>query len=422
MENWLTKKKQNFSVDSQKLFDESIMCYKIKAHRASLLFSYLGFLTIIKEVIIPKKIPEESKLKKRWENILKELNDEDKWEKRVFEELTNSSSPIFNISDSIREQIKYWKGRRNDCAHFKENEINSAHVEMFWSFLKSNLPKITIEGGKLNLLKKFAIHFDDSKTSPDKDYVPLIKEIENAVEHHEMYSFFEELSEIIFDSFTFNDKKTGEIYSNIFTYIDNVKIKEELIRFIKSKTNFDLQLIREESKLIFDLKFSSTDIRTMWKRRLFTTHGRLKYYIYAILLRNNMIPVGTELKEAMKNFYDNFNQDGFNNIPDDLKPSLVNNELLETVYDELFVSSKIITMKYTEINSKADLVSLVIEFKKLDLLIVKGIFEMYTNGISPWWLTDNINELFKRKSDIKDEFKLICSQNNLDYSKLPLPS
>lgn len=206
------------------LFNESLLCYSIKANRASLLFSYLAFLTIIKEIIISSKKPDDIG-QSRWDQIIKELNNEDKWEKRVFEELTNSSTPIFNISESIRQQIKFWKDRRNDCAHFKENEINNTHVEIFWSFLESNLSKITIEGGKLNLLKKIVTHFDETKTPPDADYKPLLKEIDNAIDISESESFFKELHDILNHSLWFEEKKIADIFYDLTLLIDSVQIK-----------------------------------------------------------------------------------------------------------------------------------------------------------------------------------------------------
>jgi predicted metal-dependent RNase len=94
------------------------------------MFSYLAFLTFLKETIIKSNKPASIN-QSRWDSILNDLQNDDKWEKRVFEELTNSSTPIFNIKEDIRQQIKYWKDRRNDCAHFKDNEIDAHHVESF---------------------------------------------------------------------------------------------------------------------------------------------------------------------------------------------------------------------------------------------------------------------------------------------------
>jgi hypothetical protein len=113
--------------------------------------------------------------------------------KAVFGELINSSSPIFNINDDIRQQIKYWKDRRNDCAHFKTNDIEAHHTESFWSFVKSNLAKISIEGGKESLLNKFEKHFDTTFTPPDADFSPLVKEIDESVEINELSNLWSEL-------------------------------------------------------------------------------------------------------------------------------------------------------------------------------------------------------------------------------------
>ena len=105
MKDWISKRNEKLSPNSKTLFEEAYLCYTVKANRASLLLSYLGFLTIIKERIISSKKKQNISIQ-RWDHILKELNDDDKWEKRVFEELNNSSSTsIFNISPSIRKEI-----------------------------------------------------------------------------------------------------------------------------------------------------------------------------------------------------------------------------------------------------------------------------------------------------------------------------
>ena len=142
MINWIEDRFKK-SIECNYLFQESIKCYKIEAYRASLLFSYLGFLTYIKEVIISSRKPTDID-ESRWNDLLRKINNDDYWEQRVFDELNNNSSCIFKFNDSIRQQIRYWKDRRNDCAHFKDNEINQSHVEMFWVFIKSNLNKISV--------------------------------------------------------------------------------------------------------------------------------------------------------------------------------------------------------------------------------------------------------------------------------------
>src|SRR5690606_11852431 len=127
---------------------------------AALMMTDQGFLVAMKDLIMqgqkPDKYPQH-----KWEKKIDELKDEDLWEKAVLEALLykgegqpldeKRKDPIFNININLRDQIRYWKDRRNDCAHNKDNEISAAYVEMFWSFLKSNFYKLTIEGGMMSL-------------------------------------------------------------------------------------------------------------------------------------------------------------------------------------------------------------------------------------------------------------------------------
>src|SRR3954471_9209694 len=125
IENWIDN--SNFSEDVNVLFTDAVTCYKAGANRASLLFSYLAFLTILKERIIgatkPNLYPQGE-----WDIIILKLQNEDLWEAIVFDATQQqekidqatkqrTKDPIFNLNDNLRLQIKYWKDRRNDCAH-----------------------------------------------------------------------------------------------------------------------------------------------------------------------------------------------------------------------------------------------------------------------------------------------------------------
>ena len=74
IENWVLNK--GYSNNIRKLFSESVICYRNGAYRASLIFSYIGFLTIIKETIVRAQpttgfsIPE-------WKNLISKINNDD---------------------------------------------------------------------------------------------------------------------------------------------------------------------------------------------------------------------------------------------------------------------------------------------------------------------------------------------------------
>ena len=406
IEKWI-KENKKLSKNSTVLFDESFLTFKIGAFRASLIFSYLGFFTIIKEIILASKMPNTIN-QQRWDNILFELKNEDTWEKRVYDELVNSSSPIFNINESIRQQVKYWKDRRNDCAHFKQNEINHNHTELFWSFIKSNLLKITIEGGKENLIKKFEIHFDLTQTPVDKEYSNLIYEIENSVENSELNDFFIRLSQI--DDFLMTEKHY-EIYSEIFRLVKNEIIIEDLIKYLKaSKT--DLKLIIKYPHLINLMDYSATEIRKIWKVR--TKNDHYIFYVYANLLQNKLIPNG-EINEAIKTLYDGFNQRNHINIPYDenIRKNLALPELLPIIIEDVFASNKI-TQDYLYVNSKSDFIVLIIEFLPLSIPIILGICEMYKCDEKSWWLNNSLIEMFRQKPNIKTKLQEITAENGLE--------
>jgi hypothetical protein len=85
-----------------------------------------------------------------------------------------------------------------------DNEITYAHVESFYSFLVSNLPKVTLEGGKDALLNKIQRHYDTMYTPANTDVSPLVREITYAVSKVELPDFFKEAFSRIDDIFDYS--------------------------------------------------------------------------------------------------------------------------------------------------------------------------------------------------------------------------
>jgi len=404
IEQWANEKR--FSEKVNKLIHESVICYKHGAFRASLLFSYLAFITFLKETIIQSKKPDLIP-QGRWNNIQNELQDDDKWEKRVFDELSNSSSPLFNIKEDIRQQIKYWKDRRNDCAHFKSNEIESHHVESFWSFLKSNLSKITIEGGKANLIKKFVDHFDSTKTPPNTDFTHLVKEIENAVELNEFPDFISELENKL-DPIGFFDKDLQMVYNKILE-ICPTQYTELFVKKLK-ESNTDIELIASFPDKINLMNYSKTEIRELWKKRVIHKHyDRFMFEIYAALLRNNLIP-SNQKKEALETLFDKYEQTR-HNIPTDttVKSAIATPEFGEIIYSKVFEDNRLSSFMW--INSKCDLIAFYIENYSVKKSVVQKICEMFDYPNYSWWLRDAINRVFENNIQIKTKFHEIATKN-----------
>ncbi|HAD97419.1 MAG TPA: hypothetical protein DCG19_08425, partial [Cryomorphaceae bacterium] len=293
-ESWIREKDHSLNV--MKLFEESFTCYRNSAYRASLLFSHLAFLTIIKELIIKSDAPPELKTG-RWTKLIQDLNDDDRWEKEVFEQLINSKAPIFNISENIRQQIKYWKDRRNDCAHFKDNEIEAHHTEAFWSFLKSNLQKITIEGGMQSLLNKFYRHYDPHYTPPNTDPTSLIKEIDEAVRIDELDEFWKTLFVKIGHDFAFEDMyetTVTKIVKLVFQNCNDQTVRS-LVNHLKTNGH-DLAIINVYPETFSQFEYSASEIREIWTKRAWRLKT-LVFKIVAVLFSHGAIPF-SEIKEA----------------------------------------------------------------------------------------------------------------------------
>ncbi len=191
--NWLQE--QLLDHDSRSLYDEAILSYQVGANRGALLLSYLAFLRTIAGRLMqaskPTCIPE-----RLWESIQGGLRNDLQWERQAFDALSRTQPiSIFLIDDEIRQQLEYWRGRRNDVAHSRGNEIGQAHVEAFWMFVRSNLSKFVVNGGREGLLERFRRHFDPGQTPPDQDFTHLVAEISSAVRPQERRDFFRSLVE-----------------------------------------------------------------------------------------------------------------------------------------------------------------------------------------------------------------------------------
>lgn len=406
IEYWKKEKRFNKKVSS--LFDESIICYKHGAYRASLMFSYLAFLTFIKETIIKSNKPASIN-QPRWDSILNDLQNDDKWEKRVFEELTNSSTPIFSIKENLRQQIKYWKDRRNDCAHFKDNEIDAHHVESFWSFLKSNLSKTNIEGGRQNLLLKFRDHFDTTKTPPNSDFSHLITEIEHAVDNNEIKDFFADLINFL-DPIGWGEPTVFKILNKSFELCTD-QVTEKLKEYILDN-KLDIKFISYYPDKINSFGFTATEIRELWKKRIFQNgNDRYMFDIYSALIRNSLIPQ-SELSEAFATLFDKYEQTrhSFPSKPEVIM-SLKDDILGDIIYTKAIVNDKLNTFMW--VNSKTDFIAFYIEHFTVKKETVEALFAMVGRQNFSWWLRDAVVRILSSNSTKKSEIHTIATTNGI---------
>jgi hypothetical protein len=403
-EKWIEN--GHFSENAKHLLGTSVTCYKAEAYTAALLMGYLGFFVILKERIIKANKPALYP-PPLWESLLQELRNEDKWEERIFtsalqQEKTNSTKvriqdPIFVINDNIRNQIRYWKDRRNDCAHNKDNAITIAHVESFWSFLESNLQKITVEGGKATLLNRFKLHYDDTYTPAKKDVSPLIREIKSTVEKTELADFWKQLFDEITDLWDYSNEI--EVIRGVFKLNDQ-ELSDSLIQYLNADQKLLMEYINLHPSIIGSLGMEAHEVRNFWRTKIKKLQNVMG--VYASMLRNNLIPVGEveSANELIANLY---------KYPANLDDHFVlaANTFGEALYKNLFVIHSKSDFKYWQfMNQHSDIFSRYVELYPLKDDVVEILCrEMAKIEWNAQFLQERLNQLFRINSSKKAEFK-----------------
>lgn len=410
---------KHFSDNVNYLFDSAISCYKAEVYTAALLMSYLGFLTELKERVMkaqrPALLPEH-----KWNLLITNLKDENKWEAAIFDgvmkkERTDSSGsktedPIFVINDSIRTQISYWRDRRNDCVHYKDNSITNAHVESFWSFLESNLQKITIEGGKANLLLKFKKHYDPDFTSADEDVMPLIKEIKGTVEKSELNDFWHSMFSTTVK--TYFDDKSIEVIKGVISLKDD-DIVLSIISYLKENEMLLLKYLSVDASILLRLGYNKAEIRNLWHNKIINSQNPIK--IYAALLRNGLIPL-TEVKEA------NDKISSLLKYTDDAEDHAVlsANSFGRSLESELFAVHRITDFYsyWKFMNENYTCFRQYIEYYPLGKDVVQVLCKEFNHdSFYSFFLRDSLKKLFERNPNKKAELEQILKEYNWGFPK-----
>ncbi|MFN7253551.1 MAG: hypothetical protein ACK4M9_22675 [Anaerobacillus sp.] len=406
IEQWISN--QNFSGDVNTLFQESIICYKNAAYRSAFLMSYMGFLLTIKERVLQgnySDYPDSSK----WTNSIKNLRNEDKWEAEVNNMLSQKDketqkNKYFLISENIMEDIKYFRRRRNDCAHAKTVMIDHSHVENLWNFMQSHLSKIVLLGGAQSLLNEIEEHFDPTFTSPETSYDSLIYRITHSVEKEEIKDFLFQLQSKI----DFLEGR-GLKYDKIVRFwIDllvkgNDQLKSDLIEYLSgNEQNFTIYMSHYPQALTYVSKDSSI-FRRLWTTVIFKemNHYNLKpWELIIYLIKNNHIPK-SESDKFYKNLYKELNE--FNLPSDEVSKILKENGFFESLNSQFIQDLNSYT--YIKFNNNSSKIIWFITHTILDYSLAKAINRPYNRTYEYGAFNEMLTQYMISNPDFKSQMK-----------------
>jgi len=197
-EQWLDR--NSFNHEVRALFDESVLAYKADCYRAGLIMAYLGLLTEVRSRILKAGSPTGFD-PAEWNRIQEGVRNEENWGDNLVAELLlrdankdGKSVPVpFAISKDEMQGIRYFRMLRNKCAHGKDQEIWSSHVEVLWAFVCSNLPKLVVNGSLQGSIKATLEHFDSDLTPPGRSFDDLAASLNAALRPGEVLKYLDAL-------------------------------------------------------------------------------------------------------------------------------------------------------------------------------------------------------------------------------------
>lgn len=311
------------------ILNDSIRCYRHGIARPALMLSYIAFMQAIRNNLLQSEMPEGFK-ENRWNVAMNNLRSDTKWDAEVIECIKKRSNgnadPAFlELSDTLRDDVCYWRNRRNDCAHYKDSEITLSHVSAFWTFMMDNYNKFTPLGSLQQSINDYKRHYDISLTPKGTNTDKIFKRLCLAIKSTGDLRHFltETYSQIEVDQQC--ELLHGLLLDGTHTAIVISYLKEKMKRL---KTYLCVQP-KDVSLILGD---DATMVRKMW-------YDDFRLYaqclnVYAEMLRAKMIPC-TEVKESLELFLQHeYKRGAFRIESDDDFKVLMDNGLYDIFIDD----------------------------------------------------------------------------------------
>ncbi|MDA2247586.1 hypothetical protein PDM98_26315 [Bacillus cereus] len=414
-ETWITT--QNLPDDAVSLFNESILCYRVGAYRAAFLMSYLGFMKELKNRLTKSDKPSVL-TEKRWKSIGQELLDENKWESTAFTTTQEAEGKVYLITADLKDDMRYWRRKRNECAHAKDSFINYSHVDTFWLFLQSNMAKFVVNGGKEGLLAKIDRYFDDLYTAPDTDFTDLIKNIPLVVKTQDIPILLKDIfdNHVNIDVYT-NQEKSSVLFWKAIAYSVDVNLNKAFLDFILLDSEYeDFCTFVAQFPDKFSLFVEKAELmRVFYKRLLFrdiTNFSRNFWELSIAILKHNLIHAA-DLEEFLAKLRRSITSYSYPNEKQSLylREFGFFNSIKEEIFDSRILNNKY-TGGYTYANSNNHKIILFLKNMPLDTIIVSELNELFKDYTFGSFYSD-LNSYIQENPQFLIEFRRIAAESNI---------
>lgn len=192
------------------ILNDAIRCYRNGIARPALMLSYIAFIQAVRDNLLKSDMPKGFN-EPRWKACMSKLRQENAWDEQVISCIKCRDKPsYFELTDSLRDDVCYWRNRRNDCAHYKDSEITLSHVAAFWVFIMDNYNKFTPIGSLMQSVNDYKRHYNVSITpkgtstevifkrlclaiKTEDDLLLFLKETDSCMEYEEQAQLLHDL-------------------------------------------------------------------------------------------------------------------------------------------------------------------------------------------------------------------------------------
>ncbi|MCK4783554.1 MAG: hypothetical protein KAV87_07380 [Desulfobacteraceae bacterium] len=401
LEKWLEE--QKISSEANSCFRESFVCYRAGAYKAALLFSYLGFMNVIHDRILASPCPAGVPAG-QWTTIQANMRRAETWDKAAFDATQQQRpAPIFMVTDDLRRQITFWKDRRNDCAHSKDNKITPAYVEALHAFIESNLNKFAVNGSRTEMARRIQEYYDPGITPPSSNIEPIIYDIPHAVLQDEIPSFLADLSAEFDAARNPVEVMLGTVSVNKLHFLNAVFqhgtpiLTAACIDFLLADDGLLLAFLRAHPDKVIILNGKPEKVRKLWHDYLFTG-AENDFPVIASMLRGRLIPP-EQNDECMRHLI----LIGTAAVPNEIDNSTMEEHGFYRQLEDFLVN----THQFSQFEWANKCKALVIKHiadHPLSEQLARAIYQNYDLGYHPWHMASHLNDLFRTNAAKRDEY------------------
>lgn len=390
------------------ILNDAIRCYRNGIARPALMLSYIAFIQAVRDNLLKSDMPKGFN-EPRWKACMSKLRQENAWDEQVISCIKcRDNPPYFELTDSLRDDVCYWRNRRNDCAHYKDSEITLSHVAAFWVFIMDNYNKFTPIGSLMQSVNDYKRHYNVSITpkgtstevifkrlclaiKTEDDLLLFLKETDSCMEYEEQAQLLHDL--------LMDERHKAKVISLLTGKLKRVKM------YLALKPA-DVSVILGNNP-VMTRKFWYEDFM------LFASSAN----VYVEMLRAKMIPQG-EIKESLDMFLKHeYKRNAFYlDNPEDF--NVLKENGLYDIFIEEYLSKDFVCNNPGEKCHKTDFYISLIQRGGISDKLIKVLSESI-KGTFPYKLENRLKgEIFKEEKNKKQYLESIARLGLDDFLNL----